>query len=235
MTTEVASSPSAAGSDVQSETGNAKAAPTYPDASVGWTVVGSPRPKVPVRVKCDDSLLLTIDLEPVQYPAEAWEYDSVPVLRKAIKDQLLQTKARLRRAGQRIPPKRRERHARLLELKNCEDESDIEDDLWAMGFWLHEHSLDKTYVLPCHRFLDPNGDVQGPVRTRAFMWRQLMTVRTDAQIRAEQLRAGRPRVPLREQKLEPERFMRETVHEVVELNHDGTDFAPRRPEPRTMA
>jgi hypothetical protein len=230
MTTEVANLPSAEDSDVQSETVSTDATPTYQDMSVGWTVLGSPRPKVPARVKCDGSMALTIDFEPVQYPPDAWEYDSVTVLRKAIKDQLLQTKARLRRAGQRIPQKRRERHARLLELKNCEDESDIEDDLWAMRFWLHEQRLDKTYVLPCHRFLDPNGDVQGPIRTRAFMWRQVMTVRTDAQIRTEQRRAGRPRVPLREQMLDPGRFMRETVHEVVELNHDGTKFGACNPE-----
>ena len=191
--------PSTDDSDAQSETKDTDEPPTYQNATVGWTVVGSPRPKVPARVKCDGLLALTIDFDPVPYPADAWEYDSVSVLRKGIKDQLVQTKTRLRRAGQRIPQKRRERHARLLALKNCEDESDIEDDLWAMRFWLHEQSLDKTYVLPCHRFLDPNGDVQGPIRTRMFMWRQLMTQRTDAQIRAEQRRAGRPRVPLHEQ------------------------------------
>ena len=191
--------PSPDDSDAQTEAGDPDALPSYQDTTVGWTMVGSPRPRVPARVKCDGLMALTIDFEPVPYPADAWEYDSVAVLRKGIKDQLVQTKTRLRRAGQRIPPRRRERHARLLELKNCEDESDIEDDLWAMKFWLHEQSLDKTYVLPCHRFLDPNGDVQGPIRTRMFMWRQLMTQRTDAQIRAEQRRAGRPRVPLREQ------------------------------------
>ena len=207
MSTKIAKLPSAEDPDDSSEAGNTDAPPVYQDASVGWTMVGSPRPKVPARVKFDGLMSLTIDFEPVPYPAEAWEYDSATVMRRGIKDQLLQTKTRLRRAGLRIPPKRRLRHERLLELKNCEDESDIEDDLWAMRFWLHEQRLDKTYVLPCQRILDPNGDVQGPIRTRVFTWRQFMTVRTDAQIRAEQRRAGRPRVPLGEQM----RWLKETV------------------------
>ena len=92
MTTDIANLPSADGSDVQSEGGNTDAPPTYQDTSVGWTMVGSPRQKVPARVKCDGLMALTIDFEPVPYPADAWEYESVTALRKAIKDQLMQTK-----------------------------------------------------------------------------------------------------------------------------------------------
>ena len=119
------------------ETRRADEPPVYQDSHQGWTVVGSPRPKVPAKVKFVPPGV-TVDFDPIEYQAECWDYDAVPALRRGIKEQLLQTKGSLRRAGIPVPKTRRLRNERLLQLRNFEGESDIEEDLWVMRCWLHE-------------------------------------------------------------------------------------------------